>query len=668
MPNELSNFTMPDRSNSSGGYQAPPDVNAEGYVWDPVAKQYVKPGGTQVAGNAASAGNGAPPIDPLVWGGQKGDAQADIDRYRRMANNGNTVAPVIDQSRSGETRGLSMDALSMLRQRAEGAQTPADILAQRQTQGAVNGIQSGAASIRGGAGARAAAARGAMATGARVGAQGAQDAAAMHARGQADAANQLFGASSAQRGQDLTAATAQAKLEADQRVANDQRKLHYDQAGWNTGNAVNDATLGRSAAESAAMATAAKQNIAEGETARSNTNTIVGTGTSAVSGGVNAYMNTRQPGKSDDPWDPTNYSGSDPRMKTDIQDLSKAQVFGLGNEGGKERHWDRDVSQSAPDTISGASLSGPAPKYSKATPSTHAAHAKAATRKLSNDDLSRMAREMLGSQQSRGDAQLAEGPAVRDIAMSDPRAKRQAFIDGANHTQAMQDSGEVPPVPDYMEEDRGGPSPEKRQPGPRATHRAASKPVFATQDKRAQLDSVADAEHAQRVNDTTNLMLANGVMSGTPLGAGGTAYGVATGLAHANAPEPALAPAPSAAPGDAPGYFGQLVARARSMGSDTRMKTDVHGSPMADANRSMEPSSYEYKPEFTPPEQERGEVNVGPMANKMEADPVAKTAIVKDPETGLLAIDKTKALKLALGGLGALQRQVDRLQASRGGR
>ena len=109
------------------------------------------------------------------------------------------------------------------------------------------------------------------------------------------------------------------------------------------------------------------------------------------------------------------------------------------------------------------------------------------------------------------------------------------------------------------------------------------------------------------------------------------------------------------------GYFGQL----RTMVSDERTKTHVQDNPMADANRSMAPSSYQYKPDFTPPEQQPGETNVGPMANKMEANPIAKTAIVKDPQTGLLAIDKAKGLKLVMGGLADLQRQVDRMGGAR---
>ncbi len=98
--------------------------------------------------------------------------------------------------------------------------------------------------------------------------------------------------------------------------------------------------------------------------------------------------------------------------------------------------------------------------------------------------------------------------------------------------------------------------------------------------------------------------------------------------------------------------------------SDPRTKKVGDESPMADAMRAMEPSSYEYKPEFAKQEgQAPGDKNVGPMADKMKADPVARTAIVTDPNPPhLLAIDKSKGLKLALGGLSDLQRQIDQMK------
>jgi len=93
--------------------------------------------------------------------------------------------------------------------------------------------------------------------------------------------------------------------------------------------------------------------------------------------------------------------------------------------------------------------------------------------------------------------------------------------------------------------------------------------------------------------------------------------------------------------------------------SDERAKKVLHEEePMRGANLAMEASAYKYKPQFTPPGQDEGEVNVGPIAQKMERDPVARTAIVKD-DSGLLAIDKEKGLKLAMGSLASLQRQID---------
>jgi len=95
--------------------------------------------------------------------------------------------------------------------------------------------------------------------------------------------------------------------------------------------------------------------------------------------------------------------------------------------------------------------------------------------------------------------------------------------------------------------------------------------------------------------------------------------------------------------------------------SDARAKRVLkEEEPMREANRAMAPSAYQYKPEYTPPGQKPGETNVGPIAQNMKADPVASTAIVTLPD-GMLAIDKEKGLKLAMGSLASLQKQVDAL-------
>jgi hypothetical protein len=86
------------------------------------------------------------------------------------------------------------------------------------------------------------------------------------------------------------------------------------------------------------------------------------------------------------------------------------------------------------------------------------------------------------------------------------------------------------------------------------------------------------------------------------------------------------------------------------------------------ANRAMKPETYAYKPGFTPPGQQPGEPNVGPIAQNMAKDPVARTAVVQDPQTGLLGIDKEKGLKLVMGGLAGLQNEVDALKKRAGGK
>lgn len=102
------------------------------------------------------------------------------------------------------------------------------------------------------------------------------------------------------------------------------------------------------------------------------------------------------------------------------------------------------------------------------------------------------------------------------------------------------------------------------------------------------------------------------------------------------------------------------------MMSDERAKHTIGtAATMAAANRALAPSAYEYKPQFTPPDQAPGEVNVGPMAQNMARNPLSATAVKELPD-GLLAVDKDKALRLALGSIGSLQQQIDQMR--RGGR
>lgn len=99
------------------------------------------------------------------------------------------------------------------------------------------------------------------------------------------------------------------------------------------------------------------------------------------------------------------------------------------------------------------------------------------------------------------------------------------------------------------------------------------------------------------------------------------------------------------------------------MTSDRTAKIEKATAPMAQASRSMAGSVYKYKPEFTPPEQEEGETNVGPIAQNMARDPVAQTAISRDPHSGMLQIEIPKALKLSMAAIASLQAQNDAMRA-----
>lgn len=242
----------------------------------------------------------------------------------------------------------------------------------------------------------------------------------------------------------------------------------------------------------------------------------------------------------------------------------------------------------------------------------------------------------------------------RSMMTSDPRAKRQAFIDGVNHTNETHVRGEVPPIPDYMKE-----SPHYKE-EPKGY------------DVKAALKRGAEGlvKYGGPVGPGSGNTAADAAMAAE------TGYTAATGkkphdvLAEASrvgvpAAEQPMSPPPAQAP--EPSYLAQLAARARNgMPSDKKTKTKAHNSdPMAGANRSMAPSIYEYKPKYAAEAgQSPHEKNVGPMAQNMAADPLAKTAIMKRPD-GMLAIDKDKGLKLVMGGLADLQRQVDSMKKKR---
>jgi len=128
------------------------------------------------------------------------------------------------------------------------------------------------------------------------------------------------------------------------------------------------------------------------------------------------------------------------------------------------------------------------------------------------------------------------------------------------------------------------------------------------------------------------------------------------------AADPQAATLPSYMPNEAPREQGARELRIKQNRPETApgKETSTPIEPLANANRAMAAQPYTYKPGIAEQNgQSPHEVNVGPMANRMAADPVAATAVKEDPESGLLTLDRDKMLKVVAGGVAAAQRQLD---------
>ncbi len=699
------NFTMPA---SSGGYRT---FNPSG--WGNQGNS-VDQNGKNIAGTSG--------------------ADLDVNRYKALANGGQTTGPQIDASQSNETRGMSMGGIGMLGDTAANGNASTAALMAKQTQDAQNAQYSMGASVRGGAMARAAAARGAAMGAATAGQVGAQQAAATRAGEMATARGAYLGAASGQRGQDLGLATSQSNLDMGQRQQNEQRNEYYGNLGYGVKKAQTDAQLGRSAGDEAASNTARTQALNEAGQSDANTQRIVGTavggGTGLVSGyagyqagqtgqGKSALPTTMSTSSSGaNPYDP-NYTGSDERMKEGVMPLYAPE--------GTELHMSDKgkgyLASNAPDTATGASLSGPVPRYGsaprEASAPPAAAKAKPAYRKMTDDELDRAADAMLGNVRAQKDSQIAAGPSVhdsheppawlqqemaRDLTTSDERAKetpeqkkaREDKEDAAKTAEFMKDAKPVaagPAEPTGYEAQKAliearnrQEESEKEQAAER--RRAAQAPAIAfanRNDVEAQgaanklqyvplVGPWAQGKVAERAAQSDDQKAARGIAERKDqierLSSRARLDARLRGMLPDSVREWA---------DNSPAQFGyrpdqdsrQPVRQPTSFTretatSDERAKDVQDASPMSGAMRSMAPSVYEYKPGYAEEAGQReGEKNVGPMAQNMAADPVAGTAIVKRPD-GMLAIDKDKGLKLVMGGVADLQMQLDALKKKRG--
>ena len=749
MPDEYSNFTHPDAGGPNNGRQggATRGAGDNGEVWNPTGG----PNGTGAWEQPANR-ESFRSFDKTSYGGRSNDldgngnivqgtsgAARDRDRFIAMGRPAYESGPVMrGPSQGDDARRAGMDALENLSQRAWTGDTPAVRMAQEQTTGAVNAGYSGAASIKGGAMARAAAARGAVSTGARVQATGDQGREALRAREMADASSQYFGASTAQRGQDVDFATKQANLNAGQNAANDGRNSFYEALGFDVQKTELNARLGRSAAEVSSNDAARQATLAREATSAANAARVEGAVIGGATGAASAYDKIR----------------SDPRSKTAVRDLSTSGMStktGMKRPGMSDKEaarlkeqgegiadgWREAAGLSTVSTPGNKSAArGEAefespkarlraramradanpydapyergmfarPTDAETEPNTDALHAgierqitadKPAPAIIRDDPYAPKAlfgggpRGYAASRRGHAGYMFGGAPDAvhgfekdhrfgmapgsedaqssgkltnqydRDIAMSDPAAKQEAYALGRAHQWEQGKTGK--PVewaharpddvaePAVMSGDRGKAS------------KAGGKASSSSVERKDGTAQRADVAARTKQGEDGREYIAKGLAIAPYAPALGAGM-VAGGSYAAHDSIAGQGPAPPGAPAQ-PSYFGGLASRAREMVSDPKTKKSIHDSPMAQANRSMSPSSYEYKPEFTPPEQEQGEENIGPMADKMKADRVAGTAIVTDPESGMLAIDKTKGLKLVMGGLSSLQQQVDRLEA-----
>lgn len=222
-------------------------------------------------------------------------------------------------------------------------------------------------------------------------------------------------------------------------------------------------------------------------------------------------------------------------------------------------------------------------------------------------------------------------------------AQREAFTAGLAHANQAADTGTIGEAPPYMRE---APSTEKRQPAAKDA-RAASTTV-AKQDGAHQRDVVrASSQDLARAAVMTNPVMPLSVQMGGELMRGDVEGRSLAMRQRAQAPASLPPIEPSAS------Y------------SDERTKEDTHAEKDMGAalEQGFRPFEYEYKPEFADAEgQERGERNVGPMAQDMARNSITGSAVKKRPD-GLLVVDIPKATKVNSAGIGYLAARQRELEA-----
>jgi hypothetical protein len=559
--------------------------------------------------------------------------------------------PQIDQAAQNQTRGLQMGSLASLQGAANGtAPSRAEALGNQMADRSLRSQVSAAGNVRGGPGAQAAAYRSAAQGAASQRADAAQGIQAERASEIATARGQFAQAAAGARGQDIGLATDQARMNQQQTAMNDSRAMGYEQMGQN----VMQAQLGADISQQQLLQHSQDVNnqiqlqsrIASDQGQRDDAKIMLGAG-AGLMGGMASMA-------------------SDPQAKVPTMgSLASLDIGGVPSGG-----------------YGGASALS-AQQQPAGLTATQGAMGGAIGGQLAGSMMSAMQSKVpMGS--SMMSAMQAKTPSP--YMTSDEEAKRKAGpLDGSSGLMR------------WLESETDGAEPYKRKPDmdlPGRGYRHAEEGPDYLKPKAAETKETEVAKYWKpTVMDrpsTSDESAKDPILLGAPPGHGlrqdadGHGSMVREDLTVPPV-HPAFANRESSDEKPKPKTRAKGKAAARKMTDDEMMreadrmmggmKSDhekrmaqgpavkfdtMPDRDMADAMRSMEPSPYAYKPDFAQASgQAPGEVNVGPMANKMAKDPVARTAITRDPETGLLAIDKDKGLKVVMGSLASLQDQVD---------
>lgn len=596
-------------------------------------------GGAQDFANGAMAGGAGREQRAQSLGAAMGQRQAYQNDFTQA-----------NQSRAGQ-----QDAAGLMRSAAYGNQpSQAQLLGRNMIDQSLQAQMAGAASARGGALAQAAAMRGAANQAGAMQQQGMNQLSALRAQEMAQARGEYFGAQTGMRGQDLGQQGMQMQSELAQRQMNQQGQLAYEQLGQNAQqfgdqqafNALaqqQQGMLARQAQESQEFMNQQQINQHSQDRETGVIGAAIGGAGSLLGGAIDAF--------------------SDISAKTDIEPIGPAPMSAS------------DASYVAKEQARFDTLNASEAAYAKQ-------HAKPG----------------IGSAIAQGFGRFGAGMGAMPItpigarAAGGPVAAGRPYLVGEEGPELVipkQDGDVLPahvtrsamapmsgPAPATFDKLGGG--------GMDVMGSLKAHSAFATKyqrdpsggmmmsDNRAKLAEAWDQGHAAAIADVEKA--ARYTPEQLRAMSEGDAYhpaaaavrGIKAGAFDEGSAAGALGESRARSAQETAEMEARMNAYKRRKGLPLTFKRDTpeEQEAIAQANRSMAGSAYSYKPEFTPPEQAPGERNVGPMAQNMAADPVASTAVKRDPATGMLMLDGAKMTKLNSAGIASLQQQVDGLAAA----